>query len=107
MKIVSALLLSAALVAGLAGCAASATSTVPASAIASTAGRALENAAGLSAPPKVTCGKTGFSLHVGTKITCDVVDPTNGKDYDATVTITKITGAKFSLHVQVAKTPNN
>jgi hypothetical protein len=107
MKIVSALALCAALVVGLAGCSVSASATVPAKKIASTAAHALQNEANLSSLPKTECGKAGITLAVGKKIDCTVTDPSNGDNYNAVVTITKITGLKYSISVKVAKTPNN
>jgi hypothetical protein len=107
MKIVSALALCAALVVGLAGCSISASATVPAKNIASAAAHALQSEANLSSPPKTDCGKSGISLALGKKIDCTVTDPSNGHNYKAVVTITKITGLKYSISVKVAKTPNN
>lgn len=106
MKIVSAFVLSAALVAGLAGCSLTATATVPAANIANTAAHALQNEVGLSTTPKMDCGKAGITLAVGKRIKCNVTDPTNGMNYNAVVTITKISGAKYSIDVRVAKTAN-
>jgi hypothetical protein len=107
MKIVSALVLSSALLVGLAGCSLTASATVPAANIANTAAHALQKTVGLATTPKMDCGKAGITLAVGKKVDCTVTDPTNGKDYDAVVTITKISGSKYSIDVQVAKTPNN
>lgn len=107
MKIVSALALSAALLVGLAGCSLTATATVPAANIASTAAKALQKTVGAATPPKMDCGTSGVTLAVGKKIKCTVTDPTNGKTYDAVVTITKISGTKYGIDVKVAQTPNN
>jgi hypothetical protein len=107
MRIVSALILSAGLAAGLAGCSVSASATVPAASIASTAAHALEKEVGSSTTPKMECGNAAITLAVGKKVPCVVTDPGNGKDYDATVTITKISGLKYSIDVRVAKSPND
>jgi hypothetical protein len=53
------------------------------------------------------CGNAAITLAVGKKVPCVVTDPGNGKDYDATVTITKISGLKYSIDVRVAKSPND
>ena len=107
MKIFGAVLLSSALLIGLAGCtlSASASPTVSGANIAHTSSLALQKEVGTASPPKVDCGSKDVDLKVGKKIHCEVTDPSNGDVYDSVVTITKVDGLKYSIDVKVADTP--
>jgi uncharacterized lipoprotein len=105
MKTAGALVLASALVLGLAGCSISASPSVPASNIAHTGALALQKEVGTASPPKVDCGTADIDLKVGKKIHCDVTDPSTKQVFDSVVTITKVSGLKYSIDIKVASTP--
>jgi hypothetical protein len=107
MKTVGAILLSSALLFGLAGCSfsASVSPTVSAASLAHTSGLALQKEVGTATTPKVDCGEAAIDLKVGKKVHCDVTDPSNGDVYDSVVTITNVNGLKYSIDVKVADAP--
>ena len=109
MKIVPAVLISAVLVAGLAGCTASASAhlTLPKSQLATAAVKALQKAVGTTVVPKINCGSGSAPLVVGTKLNCTLIDPGDGKKYATVVTITKVKGLNYSVDAKVANTPES
>ena len=107
MKTAGVVLLSSVLLLGLVGCSGSTGLTVTRSSVAHAAAGALQKELGAATPPPMKCGKGDVSIKIGTKIDCAVTDTSVNQTFDAVVTITKLSGTNYSLHVQVAKTPNN
>ena len=109
MKVLPTLVLSAVLVAGLAGCSvqASAGVTIPDKQIAAAAAKALKKAVNSSVTPKIDCGPGSTLLKVGKKLDCTLTDPGNGEDYATVVTITKVKGLDYSVDAKVASTPKS
>jgi hypothetical protein len=109
MKVASTVVLSAALLVGLAGCtfSASAGVTVPKSQIATTAAKALQKSVGTSVAPKIDCGTGSTILTVGKKLNCTLTVPPGTTRYATVVTITKVNGLHYSVDAKVAKTPES
>lgn len=99
----SARLAASALVLVLAGCSLSASLTVEPDQLAATAADALEPK--MARRPHITCGTGVVPLKVGTKVHCEVTDPTTLRLHDATVEITRVDGTKYTVSVTVAETP--
>lgn len=83
---------------GLAGCTASANLTVPAEKVAELAAQALGKQ--WQTEPTVDCGDDSVDAVEGTEVECVASNPKSGLDYPATVTITKVDGAKFTIGVE-------
>jgi hypothetical protein len=109
MKVLLTVVVSAALVLGLAGCSFSASAgvTVPNKQIAAAAAKALKNAVGSSVSPKIDCGSGSTILKVGKKLDCTLTDPGDGKKYATVVTLTKVKGLNYTVDAKVADTPES
>lgn len=79
--------------------------TVPPEDIEATAAEALENVTGVL--PSIDCGDDDIAVEVDTSITCVLVDPVAGLEFDAVITFTEVSGSEYSIDVQVADVPNN
>lgn len=91
----------------LAGCSFSANLTTSAQSVADQAAQALQEQLGTEAAPEMDCGDDAVALVDGTVVDCILTDPTNGLEYDTTVTLSEVDGTDFHIDVQVADTANN
>lgn len=91
----------------LAGCSFSANLTTSAQSVADQAAQALQEQLGTDVTPEMDCGDDAVALVDGTVVDCTLTDPTNGLEYDTTVTLSEVDGTDFHIDVQVAETANN
>ncbi|MGO2521367.1 MAG: DUF4333 domain-containing protein [Microbacterium sp.] len=91
----------------LAGCSFSANLTTPAQSVADQAAQALQDQLGTDFAPEMNCGDDDIALVNGTEVDCILTDPSNGFEYDTTVTLSEVDGTNFHIDVQVAETANN
>jgi hypothetical protein len=105
MKLGRAVILSVALVVGLAGCTFHASLTVPAASVAKTAAAQLQKQVGTDQPPKIDCGDKQVDLVKGKKLDCTLTDPANGTKLPVAITITKVDGLKYSIDAEVGTAP--
>jgi hypothetical protein len=96
------MLAAAALLLALTGCSVHANLTVPASEVATQAAKLLQKQVGSKTAPSVDCGKGDVDLVVGTKVDCTLTDPVDASKYDTMITVTKVKGTDYSVHVKVA-----
>lgn len=89
----------------LAGCTFSASLTVPASSVAKAAAGALEKQVG--SRPDIDCGKGDVKLIDGTKVKCELTDPSTKSVFGATVTISDVKGTDYRVNVKVDSTPKS
>jgi hypothetical protein len=102
VKTLRPILVAAALLLALAGCSVHANLTVPASEVGTQAAKLLQKQVGSKTAPTVDCGKGDVDLVVGTKVDCTLTDPVDAGKYDTVITITKVKGTDYSIHVKVA-----
>ena len=99
----------AVLVALLAGCTFSVgldtARTVPASEIEEAAAVELENQTGVR--PEIDCGEEPIPVEEGRAVSCLLVDPVAGLEFDVVMTFTEVDGDDYFFDIQVADAPNN
>ena len=91
----------------LAGCSFSANLTTSAQSVADQAAQALQEQLGTDVTPEMDCGDDAVPLVNETVVDCVLTDPTNGLEYDTTVTLSEVDGTNFHIDVSVADTANN
>jgi len=95
----------AAVVLALTGCSASATvhRTVSPAKFESVVADALETSVGQR--PQVDCGDDAIDLQDGNTVHCDIGAAGDPTVYDSTVEVRDVSGAEYSVHVDVADEP--
>lgn len=73
--------------------------------LADAAESALESTTGVR--PEIDCGRTPVAVKINRSVTCLLLDPVAGLEFDVVVTFTGVTGDDFSFDVKVADVPNN
>lgn len=73
--------------------------------LATAAADELEAAVGIR--PTIDCGDEDIPKSVGASVTCVLVDPVAGLEFDTVVTFTEVDGADYRVDVQVADVANN
>lgn len=73
--------------------------------VASTAADALEEETGVR--PEIDCGDDEILLEKGRSVTCLLVDPVAGLEYDVVITFTDVAADGYDIDVAVAEVPNN
>lgn len=81
-----------------------ASSIEPAS-VASAAADALEETTGVR--PEIDCGDEEILLEKDRSVTCLLVDPVAGLEYDVVITFTDVAADGYDIDVAVAEVPNN
>lgn len=79
--------------------------TVPADDVETLAADELEKQTGVR--PTIDCGADEIPVEVDTSITCLLVDPIAGLEFDTVITFTEVDGTNYSFDIQVADVPNN
>lgn len=79
--------------------------TVPSDDLARAAEDALEEQVG--ARPEIDCGDEPIHLVVDSQVTCLLVDPVAGLEFDTVITFTAVTGADYEFDIAVADVANN
>lgn len=79
--------------------------TVPPEDIETLAADELEATVGIR--PTIDCGDDEIPVKVNTSVTCLLVDPSAGLEYDTVITFTEVTGTDYVVDIQVADVPNN
>jgi hypothetical protein len=79
--------------------------TVPPDEIETLAADELEEVTGLR--PTIDCGDDDIPVEVDTSVTCLLVDPVAGLEFDTVITFTEVTGTTYVVDIQVADVPNN
>lgn len=83
--------------------------TVPADELATLAADRLEETVGVR--PTIDCGDDDIAVTANTSVTCLLVDPGVGLEYDVVISFTEVTtsasGVDYSIDIQVADAPNN
>ena len=57
--------------------------------------------------PQIDCGDDDIPLEKNTSVTCLLVDPVAGLEFDVVMTFTEVVGTDFSFDIKVADVPNN
>lgn len=73
--------------------------------VATTAADALEEQTGVR--PDIDCGEDEILLEKGRSVTCLLVDPVGGLEYDVVITFTDVRQDGYDIDVAVAEVPNN
>lgn len=79
--------------------------TVPPGDIETLAADALEEQTGVR--PEIDCGDDEIPVEADTSITCLLVDPVAGLEFDTVITFTEVEGTNYEFDIQVAEVPNN
>jgi hypothetical protein len=79
--------------------------TVPPEDIETLAADELEELTGIR--PTIDCGDEEIPVEADTSVTCLLVDPTAGLEFDTVITFTEVTGDTYAFDIQVAEVPNN
>jgi hypothetical protein len=79
--------------------------TVPASEIESAAAGVLENQSGVR--PDIDCGDDDIPVEEGRAVTCLLVDPIAGLEFDVVMTFVDVDFPHYFLDIKVADTANN
>ncbi|GHF06945.1 DUF4333 domain-containing protein [Pseudolysinimonas yzui] len=79
--------------------------TVPPEDIETLAADKLEEQVGVR--PTIDCGEEEIPVEVDTSITCLLVDPVVGLEFDTVITFTEVDGTNYAFDIQVADVPNN
>jgi hypothetical protein len=79
--------------------------TVPPEDIETLAADELEAQTGVR--PEIDCGDDEIPVEVDTSITCLLVDPIAGLEFDTVITFTEVDGTNYAFDIQVADVPNN
>jgi hypothetical protein len=57
--------------------------------------------------PTIDCGEDEIPVEVDTSLTCLLVDPGTGLEFDTVITFTEVDGDTYAFDIQVADVPNN
>jgi hypothetical protein len=79
--------------------------TVPPEDIETLAADELEAQTGVR--PDIDCGDDEIPVEADTSITCLLVDPVAGLEFDTVITFTEVDGTNYAFDIQVADVPNN
>ncbi len=79
--------------------------TVPADDVATTAEDALEEQVGQR--PEIDCGDEPIHLVVDAQVTCLLIDPVAGLEFDTVLTFTAVSGTDYEFDIAVADVANN
>ena len=79
--------------------------TVPPEDIETLAADQLEELTGIR--PTIDCGDEDIPVEVNTSITCLLVDPSVGLEFDTVISFTSVQGSTYDVDIQVADVPNN
>lgn len=79
--------------------------TVPPEDIEELAADQLEEQVGVR--PTIDCGDAEIPVEADTSITCLLVDPIAGLEFDTVITFTEVDGTNYAFDIQVADVPNN
>lgn len=79
--------------------------TVPAQEIEDAAAGVLENQTGVR--PEIDCGEEDIPVEENRTITCLLVDPVAGLEFDVVMTFVDVDLPHYALDIQVADVPNN
>jgi hypothetical protein len=79
--------------------------TVPPEDIEELAADKLEEQVGVR--PTIDCGVDDIPVEADTSITCLLVDPGTGLEFDTAITFTEVDGDTYAFDIQVADVPNN
>jgi hypothetical protein len=79
--------------------------TVPAEDIEILAADKLEEQVGVR--PTIDCGEDDIPVEADTSITCLLVDPVAGLEFDTVITFTEVDGPNYSFDIEVSDVPNN
>lgn len=79
--------------------------TVPPEDIETLAADELEELTGVR--PTIDCGDDEITVEADTSITCLLVDPVAGLEFDTVITFTEVDGTNYAFDIQVADVPNN
>ncbi len=79
--------------------------TVPPEDIETLAADELEQLTGVR--PTIDCGDDEIAVEANTSITCLLVDPVAGLEFDTVITFTEVDGTNYAFDIQVADVPNN
>jgi hypothetical protein len=79
--------------------------TVPPEDIETLAADELEELTGVR--PTIDCGDDEIPVEADTSVTCLLVDPTTGLEFDTVITFTEVEGSNYAFDIQVADVPNN
>ena len=74
-------------------------------ALATAAADELEKTVGLR--PEIDCGDEQIPVEEDTTVTCLLVDPATGLEFDTVITFTSVEGSRYEIDIQVAEVPNN
>jgi hypothetical protein len=79
--------------------------TVPPEDIEELAADELEDQVGVR--PTIDCGDDDIPVEADTSVTCLLVDPGTGLEFDTVITFTEVDGDNYAFDIQVAEVPNN
>jgi hypothetical protein len=79
--------------------------TVPAEDIETLAADQLEEQVGIR--PTIDCGDDDIPVEADTSITCLLIDPVAGLEFDTVITFTEVDGTNYAFDIKVADVPNN
>lgn len=57
--------------------------------------------------PVIDCGDDEIPVEVDTSITCLLVDPVAGLEFDTVITFTEVDGTNYAFDIEVSDVPNN
>jgi len=57
--------------------------------------------------PEIDCGEEDIPIEKDTSVTCLLVDPVAGLEFDVVMTFTEVQGEEFFFDIEVADVPNN
>lgn len=79
--------------------------TVPPEDIETLAADKLEEQVGLR--PTIDCGDDVVTVEADTSVTCLLVDPSTGLEFDTVISFTEVDGPNYAFDIKVADVPNN
>lgn len=79
--------------------------TVPPDEIETLAADALEEQTGIR--PTIDCGDDEIAVKADTSVTCLLVDPVAGLEFDTVITFNEVDGTNYAIDIQVANVANN
>jgi hypothetical protein len=57
--------------------------------------------------PVIDCGAEEIPVEADTSVTCVLIDPVAGLEFDTVITFTEVDGTDYAFDIQVADVPNN
>ncbi|HWH98138.1 MAG TPA: hypothetical protein VNS80_07200 [Pseudolysinimonas sp.] len=57
--------------------------------------------------PTIDCGDDEIAVEADTSVTCLLVDPIAGLEFDTVITFTEVDGTNYAFDIEVAEVPNN